>query len=168
MKFVPSYVPKNSRPTPCWNPFCETAWQHKITCWHNNDYDNFCSASASANLIYNQVIQDCKDKIKSDLCQHSTCKRWWSLTKRLLGSSSTGRPMTPPAHQLVQYFSSKLSQPNDLVDIPTLDDCHHYLFSQFRIKSSCVKRVLLCLYINKSIRDDNVSPRVLKSCTSVL
>ena len=168
MKFIPSCIPKNSRPTPWWNRFCEEAWQHKIACWHRNDSNGFLRASVSANLTYKQAIQDYKDRIKADLRKRSTSKRWWSLTKNLLGSNSTGTPMTPSARQLAEYFSSRLSHPNDYVDIPALEDCHNSLFSQFRIKTSCVKRILLSLDVNKSIGDDNVSPRVLKSCASAL
>ena len=37
MKFVPSCIPKSSRPTPWWNHPCDAAWQCKVTCWKRND-----------------------------------------------------------------------------------------------------------------------------------
>ena len=118
--------------------------------------------------IYNQAIQDYRDKIQEELQHYSTSRRWWSLTNSLTGSTSRSRPATPPAYQLAEFFSSKLSQPADSSPIPTLPDCHISLFSQFRIKVSHVRRILSSLNITKSIGDDNVSPRVLKSCAPAL
>ena len=118
--------------------------------------------------MYEQAIQDYRAKIRKDLWQHSSSKRWWSLTKSLIGSTFGGRPMLPPAHQLAEYFSTKLSLPNNIASVPTLKDCHQSLFTQFRFKVSHVKHILCSLDTTKSVGDDNVSPRVLKSCASAL
>ena len=75
--------------------------------------------------------------------------------------------MSPPAHQLAEYFSSRLSEPNDAAPIPTLEDCHQSLLTQFRIKVPNMRHILHSLDTTKSVGDDNVSPRVLKSCASV-
>ena len=106
--------------------------------------------------------------IQEELQQHSTSKCWWSLIKSLTGSSFHSHPATPPASQLAGYFSSKLSHPADLLPIPSLTDSHISLFSEFQIKISHVRRVLASLNTTKSMGDDNVSPRVLKSCASAL
>ena len=42
------------------------------------------------------------------------------------------------------------------------------MLSQFQVKASHVSRVLSSLDITKSIDDDNVSPRILKSCAPAL
>ena len=51
---------------------------------------------------------------------------------------------------------------------PILEECHHAIFRQFRIKKSRVKSVLLSLDVIKSVGDDGVSPRILKSCAQPL
>jgi len=81
---------------------CEAVWQCKITYWKRNDVAGFNQASLDANSVYKQAIQDYRANIHEDLRQHSTSKRWWSLTKSLIGSTSSGRPMLPHAHQLAQ------------------------------------------------------------------
>ena len=163
-----SCVPQSSRPTPWWNHSCETVWQRKITCWERNDIAGFNQVSLDANSVYKQAIQDCRAKICEDLQKHSSSKRWWSLTKSLIRSTSRGRPMLPPAHQLAEYFSTKLSLPNSAIPVPALKDCHQSLFTQFRFRVSHVKHILCSLDTTKSVGDDNVSPRVLKSCASAL
>ena len=168
IKFVPSCVPQNSRPTPWWNRSCEAVRQRKISSWKRNDIAGFNQISLDANFVYEQAIQDYRAKIRKDLRQHSTSKRWWSLTKSLIGSTSGGRPMLPPAHQLAEYFSTKLSLPNNVASVPTLKDCHQSLFTHFRFKVSHVKHILCSLDTTKSVGDDNVSLRVLKSCASAL
>ena len=168
MKFIPSCIPRGSRPTPWWNRLCEAAWKRKILCWQTNDTVGFTQATLAAHSIYNQAIQDYRDKIQEELQHYSTSRCWWSLTKSLTGSTFRSCPATPPAYQLAEFFSSKLSQPADSSPIPTLPDCHISLFSQFRIKVSHVRRILSSLNITKSIGDDNVSPRVLKSCAPAL
>ena len=92
---------------PWWNRFCEAAWQHKITCWQRNDTASFTQASLAAHSTYSKAIQDYRVWIQNKLQQHLTSRCWWSLTKSLTGSTSAGQPMTPPAHQLAAYFSSK-------------------------------------------------------------
>ena len=128
----------------------------------------FNQVSLDANSVYKKAIQDYRAKIHEDLRKHSSSKRWWSLTKSLMGYTSRGRPMLPPAHQLAEYFSTKLSLPDKVTPVPTLKDCHQSLFTQFRFKVSHVKHILCSLDTTKSVGDDNVSPRVLKSCASVL
>ena len=73
--------------------------------------------------------------------------------------------MTPHAHQLAAYFSSKLSQPSNSPPILTLQDDQISLFSQVYLKSH-VRHILSSLDTTKSIGDDNVSPHVLKSCAT--
>ena len=51
---------------------------------------------------------------------------------------------------------------------PTLEECHHSTFCQFRIKKSQVKSVLQSLDVAKSVGDDGVSPRILNSCAQSL
>ena len=128
----------------------------------------FRQASLSAHSIYNQAIQDYRDKIRKELQRNSASKRWWSLAKSLTGSTSVSRPMTPSAYQIAAHYSSKLSHPTNSLPLPTLDDCHTSLLLQFRIKVSHVKCILSSLDTAKSIGDDNVSPYVLKSCSSAL
>ena len=142
LKFIPSHFPRGLRPIPWWNCFCEAAWQHKVSCWRANDTLGFTQASVAAHSIYNQAIQDYRNKIQGELQQHSTSKRWWSLIKSLTGSSSHSRPATPPVSQLAGYFSSKLSHPADSLPIPLLTDSHISLFSQFQIKISHVRCVI--------------------------
>ena len=168
LKFVPSCVPKSSRPTPWWNRFCEAAWQRKVKCWEDSDMVGFTQASLSAHSTYNQAIQNYRNRIRRELRRNSASKHWWSLTKSLIGSTSICRPTTPSAHQLATHFSSKLTHPTNSLPIPTLEDCHTSLLSQFRIKVSHVKRILSSLDTTKSIGDDNISPHVLKSCSSAL
>ena len=136
--------------------------QCKVTCWKRN---GFSQASSDANSIYKQAIQDYRVKIQEDLQQHSTSKRWWSLTKRFI---SIARPMSLPAHQLAEYFSSKLSEPNDVAPKRTLEDCHQSLLTQFQIKVINVRCILDSLDTIKSVGDDNIIPRVLKSCASAI
>ena len=114
------------------------------TCWQRNDTVGFTQASLVAHSTYNQAIQDYRVRIQEELQQHSTSKRWWSLTnyKSLTGSISCSRPMTPPAHQLAIYFSSKLSHPTNSSPIPTINNGHTSLLFQFQIKVSHVQRVL--------------------------
>ena len=76
--------------------------------------------------------------------------------------------MAPSAYQLAAHFSSKLSHPTNSLPLPTLNDCHTSLLLQFRIKVSHVKCILSSLDTAKSIGDDNVSPYVLKLCSSAL
>ena len=76
--------------------------------------------------------------------------------------------MLPPAHQLAEYFSTKLSLSDSAIPVPALKDCHQSLFTQFRFRVSHVKHNLCSLDTTKSVGDDNVSPRVLKSCASAL
>ena len=66
--------------------------------------------------------------------------------------------------QLTFYFSSKLSCAPSLDNPPPLEDCHHSIFRQFQIKKSQVKSVLQSLDVTKSVGDDKISPRILKSC----
>lgn len=158
------HIPRGPQPTPWWNRFCEAAQKRKILCWQSNDITGFTHASLVTHSTYRQsAIQDYRDKIQKELQQYSTSRQWWSLTKSLMGFTSSSRPATPSAYQLAEFFSSKLFQPADSPPIPTLTDCHISLFSQFRIKVSHVRSILLPLDISKSIGDDNVSPCVLKS-----
>ena len=61
------------------------------------------------------------------------------------------------------YFASKLSQLSNSSPIPTLQDDHISLFSQFQLKVSHVWCILSSFDTTKFIGDDNVSPCVLKS-----
>ena len=77
----------------------------------------------------------------------------------------TGRQAAPPAHQLASYLSFTLSCSPTLDEPPTLEEWHH---AQFRIKKSRVKSVFQSFNFTKSVGDDGVSPRILKSCTQSL
>ena len=54
-------------------------------------------------------------------------------------------------HCISLYFSSKLSCSSTLDEPPTLEECHHSTFRQFRIKKSQVKSVLQSLDVAKSV-----------------
>ena len=88
--------------SPWWNCFCEVVWQHRIACWHRNDPD--CSF-VSAHLVYEQTIQDYKDKMKGNLQQHCTSKHWLLLTKGLLGYISSGKTY------MSRFFDLSLNPP---------------------------------------------------------
>jgi len=90
------------------------------------------------------------------------------LLTSLIGSICKSRPAVPSAHQLASYFSSKLSCASSLDNPPPLEDCHHSIFRQFQIKKSQVKSVLQSLDVTKSVGDDKISPRILKSCAQSL
>ena len=78
-------------------------------------------------------------------------KQWWSLLTSLTGRSSRGRPAVPPSAHLADYFSSKLSCSSTLSEPPVLEDCHHSLLRQFRIKKSRVHSLLLSLDVNNRL-----------------
>ena len=167
-KFVPSCVPKLCRPTPWWNRHCEVAWQGKMKLWHSADSDGFRLASLSAARVYSTAIQNYQARLRSTLGACTGSKQWWSLLTSLTGRSSRGRPAVPPSAHLADYFSSKLSCSSTLNEPPFLEDCHHSLLRQFRIKKSRVHSLLLSLDVNKSIGDDGLSPRIFKSCAQPL
>ena len=159
-KFVPSCVPRLSRPTPWWNCDCETVWQKKMECWKSGDSARFCRVSLRATSIYTRKYQT---NLRKKLGNCTGSKQWWSLLSSLAGHSYRGQPAVPPAHQLASCFSSKLSCSSTLDEPPTLEECHHSTFHQFRIKKSQVKSVLQSLDVAKSVGDDRVSPRILNS-----
>jgi len=74
------------------------------------DTAGFHQASLDADSVYSQAIQPVSP----------ASKRCWSLTKSLIGSTSSGRPMFPPTHQLAEYFFP----PHDTASIPILNDYH--------------------------------------------
>ena len=125
-----------------------------------DDTTGFIQASLAAYSIYNQAIQDYTDKIQDTLQQHSTSRGWCSLIKSLTGSASLSCPATPPASQLAGYFSSKLSQPANLLPVPPPTNSHISQFFRFRFKISHVRHVLTLLNTTKSIGGDNVNPHV--------
>ena len=56
-KFVPSSIPKLSRPTPWWNRDCETAWRKKMDLWKGDDSAGFCRASHRATSVYLKAVR---------------------------------------------------------------------------------------------------------------
>ena len=167
-KFVPSCAPRLSRPTPWWNHDCETAWRQKMKCWKSGDSVRFCRVSLRATSIYLTATRKYQANLRKKLGNCTGSKQWWSLLSSLAGCSYRGLPAVPPAHQLASYFSSKLSCSSTFNEPPTLEECHHSTFRQFRIKKSQVKSVLLSLDVAKSVGDDGVSPRILNSCAQSL
>ena len=89
LKFIPSHLPRGLQPTPWWNHFC--AWQHKVSCWRANNTAGFTQASLATHSIYNQAIQDYRDKIQDELQQHSTSRCWWSLIKIFIQTITISR-----------------------------------------------------------------------------
>ena len=126
-------------------------------------------ACSAANRVYSSAIQDYNDKLCSQLRQSPGSKRWWSLSKSLIGCSSKNQPCAPSSTSLANHFSSKLSNSSIPSEkLPTLQECHSSLFCQFWIKHSRVKYVLMNLDVAKSTGDNGEGPRVLKSCAPSL
>jgi len=136
--------------------------------WHSADSDRFHQASLSAARVYSAAIQNYQARLRATLGACTGPKQWWSLLTSLTECNSRGRPAVPPSAQLADYFSSKLSCSSTLNEPPVLENCHHSLLRQFRIKKSRVRSLLLSLDVNKSIGDDGLSPRILKSCAQPL
>ena len=167
-KFVPSCIPRLSRPTPWWNRACETAWRKKMEVWKNKDLVGLRQASVQATTVYSEAVGKYQSKLRRKLGDCTGSKQWWSLLKSLTGSNCKSRPAVPSAHQLASYFSFKLSCASSSDNPPPLEDCHHSIFRQFRIKKSQVKSVLQSLDVTKSVGDDKISPRILKFCAQSL
>ena len=125
-----------------------------MKCWKSGDSARFCCVSLRATSIYLTATR----KYQTNLCKKfGSCtgsKQWWSLLSSLAGRSYRNQPAIPPAHQLASYFSSKLSYSSTLDEPPTLEECHHSTFCQFRIKKSQVKSVLQSLDVAISMGDD--------------
>ena len=136
--------------------------------WKNNDSAGFHQTSLQATSIYLTAAQKYQISLRKKLGNCRGSKQWWLLLTSLAGRSCRGQPAVPPAHRLASYFSSKLSCPSTLDEPPTLEDCHHSIFRQYRIKKSQVKCVLQSLDVANSVGDDRVSPRILKSCAQSL
>ena len=56
-KFIPSCIPRLSRPTLWWNRHCEVAWQKKMRVWHSADGCRFHKASLNAAHVYSAAFQ---------------------------------------------------------------------------------------------------------------
>ena len=136
--------------------------------WYNADDVRFHQASLSAAHIYSSAIQSYQARLRKTLGDCTGSKQWWSLLTSMTGHRSKGKSAVPCSAELADYFSSKLSHSSLLDTPPVLEDCHHSLFRQFRIKKSQVRSVLLSLDVNKSIGDDGLSPQLLKSCAHPL
>ena len=132
-----------------------------MKCWKSGDSARFCCVSLRATSIYLTATWKYQTNLHKKLGNCTGSKQWWLLLSSLAGHSYRGRPAVPPAHQLASYFSSKLSCSSMLDEPPTLEECHHSTFCQFRIKKSQVKSVLQSLDVAKSVGDDGVSPRIL-------
>ena len=167
-KFVPTCVPKLCCPTPWWNRHCEVAWQEKMKLWHIADGNGFHLASLNAAHVYSRAFQNYQTRLRTTLRNCTGSKQWWSLLTSLTGCRSRGRPAVPSAAQLADYFSSKLSYSSPSSEPPVLEECHHSLLRQFRIKKSRIQSLLCSLDVTKSIGDDGLSPRVLKRCAQPL
>ena len=168
VKFIPLCIPKCYRPTPWWNHFCEATWWHKITCWQRNDTVDFTQVTLAATpstVRRSGIIALGYKKISSDIQLVGAGGHWLRVWQ----------DPTQPADLWPHLHANLL-----LILLPNCLNCPiHHQFPHFKIiifhyflnfdlnKVSHVQRVLFFLDTTKSIGDDNVNRRVLKSCASV-
>ena len=94
-------------------------------------------------VIRPDFVKFAQARLRKTLGDCTGSKQWWSLLTSMTGHRSKGKPAVPCSAELADYFSSKLSRSSLLDTPPVLEDCHHSLFRQFRIKKSQVQSVLL-------------------------
>jgi len=75
-KFVPSCIPRLSRPTSWWNCACETVWRKKMKVWKNNDLEGLCQASILATAVYFKAVGKYQSELWRKLGDCTGSKQW--------------------------------------------------------------------------------------------
>jgi hypothetical protein len=170
-RFVPTRLMKTPRPMkePWWTARCSRSKKKFDDAHISGNLQQLLHAKAIHRKNCFSAKQKYSQKLKSEMTENRSSRWWWRTASKVggMGKSIQQTRQMPPVNALLDHFSNKLTMPPaiDNKDVPTLQPVDGKTkLSRFRITTQEVFRVLKKLDINKSVGDDNISPRLLKNC----
>jgi len=134
----------------------------------HNSSTNYKTKYTALKLTW-RAIRVCSDPQRSPRFSVLYCNYWGSReipNQKCNQEQSSRECFQPPLDRIHIQWQTYIfacpptcSLPHYAAFIPTLNECHQSLLTQFRIKVLQVKHILPSLDISKSVGDDNVSPR---------